>query len=90
MPSKAELTRTVEELEEEYRYWTVEVISLDRSLENLEEKIDQYEPELGPEKVEEFRARLDQTRGRHAAIEERMRYIRWRLHDLKVRLGAMP
>lgn len=88
-PSKAELTQAMEELEEEYRYWTVEVITLDRGIENLEEKIDQHEQALGPERVEEFRLRLDQTRERHTAIEERMRYVRWRLHDLRTRLSAM-
>jgi chromosome segregation ATPase len=89
MPSKAELTQAVEELEEEYRYWTVEVITLDRGIENLEEKIDLHEQELGPTRVEEFRSRLDQTRERHTAIEERLRYVRWRLHDFKTRLSAM-
>lgn len=89
MPSKAELTQVVEELEEEYRYWTVEVITLDRGIENLEEKIDLHEQELGSERVEEFRSRLDRTRECHTAIEERLRYVRWRLHDLRTRLSAM-
>jgi chromosome segregation ATPase len=90
MPSKAELTQAIAELEEEYRYWIVEAISIDRSLENLEEKIDSYEQELGAERVAEFRARLERTRERHASIEERMRYVRWRLHDLKTRLKSIP
>ena len=48
MPSKAELAQLLDELEEEYRFWAVEAISLDRGIENLEEKIEQHEEQLGP------------------------------------------
>lgn len=90
MVSKAELTRELTELEEEYRFWVVEAISIERAIENLEERIDQHESEIGPERAAAFRLRLEQTREKHNAIEEKIRYVRWRLDDLKTRLRAMP
>ena len=90
MPSKAELAQELADLEAEYRFWLVEAISIERSIENLEEKIDQHESELGPERTAEFRFRLDRTRERHQEIEKKIRYVRWRLDDLKTRLKELP
>ena len=86
MPSKAELTQLLNELEEEYRFWAVEAISLDRGIENLEEKIERHEEQLGPDRVAEFRMRLDRTRERHSRIEKRILSVRERLNELKTRL----
>lgn len=90
MPSKAELTQVLTELEEECRFWVVESISLERGIEEIEGKVDLHEEEIGPERALDFRNRLLRTRQRHTAIEERIRYVRRRLHDLKTRLNAMP
>lgn len=89
MPSTAELTQALMELEEEYRFWLVEAISLERGIENLEDKIDQYEGEIGVERAAEFRIRLNRTRERHVAIEARMTHVRRQLQEMKTRLQAM-
>ena len=90
MLSKTELMQALTELEEEYRFWVVEAISLDRGIENLEDKVDQHESEIGPTRAAEFRARLNRTRERHAEIEGRIRYVREQLQEMKTRLRAMP
>ena len=90
MPLKAEVSQVFAELEEEYRFWLVESIALDRGIENLEEKIDQYEQDIGSARVAEFRIRLDRTRERHSQIDARLRYVREQLYEMKVRLNAMP
>jgi hypothetical protein len=87
MPSKAELTQLLDELEEEYRFWMVEAIALDRGVENLEEKIDQHADEIGVDRVAEFRLRLRRTRDRHEWIENRLLTVRQRLNELKLRLS---
>jgi hypothetical protein len=90
MPSKAELVQELADLEAEYRFWLVESIAIERGIENLAEKIDQHESEIGPERTAEFRFRLDRTRERHQEIEKKIRYVRWRLDDLKARLKEIP
>lgn len=90
MTSKAELARELANLEAEYRFWLVEAISIERGIENLEEKVDRHEGEIGPERTAEFRLRLTRTRERHRVIEEKIRYVRWRLDDLYVRLNELP
>ena len=90
MPLKAELSQALAELEEEYRFWLVESIALDRGIENLEEKIDQYEQDIGVARAAEFRVRLDRTRERHSHIDARLRYVHEQLLELKTRLNAMP
>jgi chromosome segregation ATPase len=90
MPSKTELTQALGELEEEYRFWVVEAIALERGIENLEDKVDQYENEIGAERTAEFRARLNRTRERHSEIETRIRFVRQKLDEMKTRLRAMP
>jgi len=90
MPSKAEITQALAELEEEYRFWVVEAIFLDRGIENLEDKVDQHESEIGPARAAEFRARLNRTRERHSEIEARITYVRQQLQEMKLRLRAMP
>ncbi|MGE0684376.1 MAG: hypothetical protein AB7P69_26150 [Candidatus Binatia bacterium] len=90
MPSKAELTQALAELEEEYRFWVVEAIALERGIENLEDKVDQHEGEIGEFRAAEFRARLNRTRERHLAIETRIHCVRQKLSEMKIRLRAMP
>ncbi|HXG21866.1 MAG TPA: hypothetical protein VNN62_22655 [Methylomirabilota bacterium] len=90
MSVKTELAQALAALEEEYRFWVVESIALERGIDNLEEKIALHEQEIGPERAAELRARLNRTRERHTAIEERIRYVRHQLHNLKMRLNAMP
>jgi chromosome segregation ATPase len=89
-PSKAELLQALMELEEEYRFWVVEAISLERGIENLEDKVDQHESEIGAERAAEFRARLSRTRERHSEIEARIHSVRQKLSEMKTRLRAMP
>lgn len=90
MPSKAEFAQALIELEEECRFWVVEAITLDRGIENLEERVNTHADEIGPARTAEFRVRLDRTRERQAAIEEKIRAVRERLQELKARLRAMP
>ncbi len=90
MPSKAEFAQALAELEEECRFWVVEAIALDRGIENLEERVDTHADEIGPARTAEFRVRLDRTRERQAAIEEKICQVRARLQELKARLQTMP
>jgi chromosome segregation ATPase len=90
MMQKTELVRELNDLEAEYRFWLVEAIAIERSIENIEEQIDQHEADLGPARTVEFRARLTRTRERHHVIEEKMRYVRERLDDLRTRLEQLP
>jgi chromosome segregation ATPase len=90
MTQKTELVRELNDLEAEYRFWLVEAIAIERSMENIEEQIDQHEAELGPERTVEFRVRLTRTRERHQVIEEKMRYVRERLDELHTRLDQLP
>jgi len=90
MATKAELVREFKDLEEEYRFWLVEAISIERSLDGMETQINQYEHELGPERTADFRTRLASTRERHRSIEEKIRYVRSRLDELRVRLDEIP
>lgn len=89
MPTKAELAWALEELEAEYRYWVVEAISIERGIENIEEKIDLYATELGPARVSEFRARLSRTREQHDQIEARIRFVRSHLEELRSHLETL-
>ena len=90
MPSKTELAQALAELEEEYRFWVVEAIALERGIENLEDKVDQHESEIGADRAAEFRVRLNRTRERHLAIETRIHSVRQQLNEMKTRLRAMP
>ena len=90
MAAKAELAQELADLEAEYRYWLVESISIEREIDNMEERIDQHESELGTERTAEFRLRLVRTRERHSVIEEKIRYVRLRLDDLRTRLNELP
>jgi hypothetical protein len=90
MIDRAELARELHGLEAEYRYWLVEAICIERGIENIEEKIDRHEVELGPERVADFRLRLARTRECHRLIEEKIRYVRLRLDDLRAWLDELP
>ena len=90
MTTKAELVREFQDLEDEYRFWLVEAITIGRGLDDMEAQIDQHEHELGPERAADFRVRLARTRERHLAIEEKIRYVRGRLDELRARLDEMP
>lgn len=90
MPSKADFERAVTDLEEECRFWVVEAIALDRSIESIEEQVNSYADEIGPARTAEFRVRLDRTRERQAMIEDKILYVRERLRELKERIRTMP
>ena len=65
MATKEELVREFQDLEDEYRFWLVEAIALGRGLDDMEEQIDQHEPELGAERVADFRVRLARNPDRY-------------------------
>jgi hypothetical protein len=90
MTTKEELVHEFQDLEDEYRFWLVEAITIGRGLDDMEEQIDQHEHELGPERVADFRVRLARTRERHLSIEEKICYVRGRLDELRARLDEMP
>ena len=85
-----ELRQEIESLEAEYRYWLVETIRMDRSIDAITEEIRQHEAELGAERVSDFRRRLDETRSHHQEIERKIQVIRLRLDILRERLAAIP
>jgi hypothetical protein len=86
MTTKAELTCELQDLEDEYRFWLVEAISIERGLDEMEKQIDEHEQELGPERVADFRVRLARTRERHQSVEGKILYVRARLGELRERL----
>jgi|SRR5215470_7136385 len=90
MTAKDTLVRELHDLEDEYRFWLVEAIAIERGLDDMEEQIDQHEHELGPERAADFRARLARTRERHLSIEEKIRSVRLRLEEIRGRLDKIP
>ncbi len=90
MTTKDELVRELRDLENEYRFWLVEAIAIERGLDDMEEQIDQHEHELGPERAADFRLRLARTRERHHSIQEKIRSVRLRLEEIHKRLEEMP
>ena len=90
MTAKDELVRELQDLEDEYRFWLVEAIAIERGLDDMEEQIDQHEYELGPERTADFRLRLARTRERHLSIEEKIRSVRSRLEEIHKRLERVP
>jgi len=56
----------------------------------MERQIGEHEHELGPERTADFRLRLARTRERHQSIEEKIRYVRTRLDELRARLDKIP
>jgi chromosome segregation ATPase len=90
MIPKNVLAQELKALEDEYRYWVVEAIRMGRGIDSLEEEIDQHDSELGPERAAEFRTRLARTREKHHEIEGKIRFIRQRLDELRMRLEELP
>jgi hypothetical protein len=90
MTPKDELVRELQDIEAEYRFWLVEAIVIERGLDDMEEQVDRHEHELGPERAADFRLRLARTRERHLSIEERIRYVRGRLDEMRARLAQIP
>lgn len=90
MSRRGELCQELEALEAEYRYWLVETIRMERSIDSITEEIQQYETQLGAERVANFQRRLDETRAQHQAIDRKIRAIRLRLDTLRERLARMP
>ena len=90
MDLKAELGQELESLEAEYRYWLVETIRMDRSIDTIAADIQQHSQELGSERVADFQRRLDDTRSQHEEIDYKIQGIRLRLNTLRERLAGMP
>lgn len=90
MSRKGELCQELGALEAEYRYWLVETIRMERSIDTITEEIQQYETQLGAERVASLRRRLDETRAQHQAIDGKIRVIRLRLDTLRERLARIP
>ncbi len=86
MSLKTQLTHELEELEAEYRYWLVETIRMDRSIDAIAEEIQQHDQDLGPERVATFQQRLSDTRTQHQQIDHKIRTIRYKLDALRLRL----
>ena len=86
MSLKEELTHELQALEAEYRYWLVETIRMDRSIDAIAEEIQQHNQDLGPERVASFQQRLSGTRTQHHEIDRKIRAIRHKLDELRLRL----
>ena len=90
MTAKDTLVRELHDLEDEYRFWLVEAIAIERGLDDMEEQIARHEHELGPERAADFRSRLARTRERHLSVEEKIRSVRLRLEEIHRRLDRIP
>ena len=86
MSLKTQLTHELEELEAEYRYWLVETIRMDRSIDAIAEEIQQHDQDLGADTVANFHQRLSDTRIQHQEIDRKIRAIRYKLDALRLRL----
>ena len=89
MDLKGELRQELESLEAEYRYWLIETIRMDRSIDTIAADIQQHSQELGSERVADFQRRLDDTRSQHEEIDYKIQGIRLRLDTLRERLAGM-
>ena len=89
MSLKGELRQEIESLEAEYRYWLVETIRMDRSMDTIAADIQQHSQELGSERVADFQRRLDDTRSQHEDIDRKIQGIRLRLDALRGGLTGM-
>ncbi|MGE0823046.1 MAG: hypothetical protein AB7G75_30550 [Candidatus Binatia bacterium] len=89
MDAKQEMETVIRTLEEEYRFWTVEVISMDRGIEMMEGEIQSHDSDLGAERAADLRSRLARVRTKHEQIEEKLGHIRERIDELRGRLQTM-
>ncbi len=90
MNRKRALRQELESLEAEYRYWLVEAIRMDRSIDTIAADIQRHRRELGGERVADFQHRLDSTRSQHEEIDRKIQAIRVQLDSLRERLAGVP
>ncbi len=90
MNRKRALRQELESLEAEYRYWLVEAIRMDRSIDTSAAHMQRHRRELGGERVADFQHRLDSTRSQHEEIDRKIQAIRVQLDSLRERLAGMP
>jgi chromosome segregation ATPase len=90
MIPKEVLTQALKVLEEEYRFWLVETIRMERGIETMEEEIQQHNEELGAERVVDIRRHLSHIRRQHDELEERIRSVRRRLDEYWGRVEQIP
>jgi chromosome segregation ATPase len=89
MNTKGELENSLKVLEEEYRFWMVEMIKMGRGIETMEEELTHYDDALGLERTADLRRRLSFIREKHEVLEEKILTVRHRLEELRERLERM-
>jgi chromosome segregation ATPase len=89
MNTKGELENSLKALEEEYRFWMVEMIKMGRGIEIMEEELAHYDDDLGLERAADLRRRLAFIREKHEVLEEKILTVRHRLEELRKRLERM-
>jgi hypothetical protein len=90
MIPKEALTHALRALEEEYRFWLVEAIRMERGIETMEDELRQHKEELGADRVTDIRRHLSLIRRQHDELEERIHGVRERLDELRGRVAQLP
>ena len=86
MSTKDELASMLKTVEDEYRFWVVEAIQMERGIATMEEELTHHDSELGADRAADLRRRLSRVREKHREIEEKIHGIRQRLDELRERL----
>jgi hypothetical protein len=89
MSPRQEMDLVLQRLEEEYRFWMVEVLKMGRGIELMEEEIKDHDQELGVDRAADLNRRLSYIRDQHQRLEEKILLIRQKLEELRGRLRVM-
>ena len=89
MLTKNDLESGLKVLEEEYRFWLVESIQMERGIETMEEELKRHNHALGLTHAAELQWHLARIRKKHLLLDEKIRHIRQRLNNLRTRLEEM-
>ncbi len=90
MSPREEMAAVLQRLEEEYRFWMVEALKMGRSIELMEDEIEDHDQELGTDRAADLNRRLAYIRNQHHRLEEKIVAIRQKLDELRERLTSMP
>lgn len=89
MSPREEMEAVLHRLEDEYRFWMVEAVKMGRTIELMEDEIQNYNYELGTDRAADLNRRLSHIRRQHDHLEEKILAIRQKLDELRNRLQGM-
>ena len=89
MGPREEMEAVLKKLEDEYRFWMVEAVKMGRSIELMEDEIQDHNQQLGADRAADLNRRLAYIRGQHHHLEVKILAIRQKLDELRERLRVM-